>query len=283
MEKWKRRTRWRVWMGAVAVAVMGGVALLGMGGTASAVPNTATCDGLGLLGDKLYGSNRGTSVSSPAGRGTVSEDKRSWEMTINKGWTATGIVIRRGQNIEVYQGEYVGPTSVSSEHGGTMLNTTSLPQVTSWYVCGERTPASARGAAAPRPSPTRNVWMIGTPPSWPKDAPFGPATMWPSAGQPAPAPPNAQAPNGQAPKPKGQGQQAPQAPGKAPNVWVEPAPPIDARAAANHAPMADEPATHDDDATLPITGVPAGLLAAVGMVLVAAGAGLLYSARRRTM
>lgn len=276
-DRGQRGARWRVRMGAVALATVGGAVLIGMSGTANAAPDTTTCDGVGLSGDKLVGSDRGAAASSPAGSGTTSEDKRAWEVTVHKGWTGTGVVIKRGQSIEIHKGEYVGPTSVRSDQGSTVLNTTILPPVTSWYLCGERTPAD--GTAAAQPKPSRKVWMVGTPPSWPKDAPFGPTTgQAPQAPQEPQAPQNPQAP---AAAPDGKAPQAPGAPAAAPDEWLHRAGgPVDARPAGDQ-PAAGERVAHDDGSQLPTTGIPAGLLAIAGVMFVAAGVGLLYSARRR--
>lgn len=295
-DRWGRRTRWRARVGAAVLAMAGGaVALVGMGGAASAAPNPATCEGAELAGGKLFGSDKGAAAAGPAGSGTTSADKRTWEITINKGWTATGVVVRRGPGFEIRGGEYVGPTSVRSDRGGTVINKAVLPPITSWYVCGARTDAAAPGGTEPRSSTDRNVSLVVPPADWQKNA-FG-ALPAPDPNAKGGEDPNAKAPV-QQPQPNVQEPQQPQQPQQ--NVQEPQAPQamsdelvrqardqFDA-SAAKKAPAskdkpaaAAKPASRDDGSKLPVTGVPAGLLAAVGIVLVAGGVGLLYSARRR--
>ena len=99
------RTRKLIGALAVATATIGGV-LMVAGGSAyadTATPtfhegNATTCSGgtfpAGLSGDILF--SGGGDVSVPAGSADVADDNKSLAVTINAGFTASGIVVKAG-------------------------------------------------------------------------------------------------------------------------------------------------------------------------------------------
>ncbi|MFS8479566.1 MAG: hypothetical protein FWJ93_11530, partial [Micromonosporaceae bacterium] len=99
--------------------------------------NVTTCVKAGLSGDKLFGADKAKGASNKAGSGTVSRDKKTLDVTINDGYTASGIVVKGGNGYHVYQGPFEGPTTIEGmvspkNKGG------KIPEISHWFVCGDK-------------------------------------------------------------------------------------------------------------------------------------------------
>ncbi|MER7471732.1 hypothetical protein [Micromonospora sp. NPDC000018] len=153
----RRRTGNRPRAGATALAAAGalGFTLLASGvasaAAASAIPappprlvggNITTCEEAGLDGEIILQSTTGQSASNAAGTGTVSADGLTLDVTINAGFTATGIAVKGGPNANVYTGPFVGPILVEDMEAPTNPGE-QQPQISHWFVCGfERQPTT---------------------------------------------------------------------------------------------------------------------------------------------
>ena len=77
-------------------------------------------------------------IISPPGTGatgTVSPNGKELTVTITDGFTASGIVVKGGDNFNVYVGPFVGPTTI-----GPMISPPvgqgNTPAISHWFVCG---------------------------------------------------------------------------------------------------------------------------------------------------
>jgi LPXTG-motif cell wall-anchored protein len=169
-----RRTHHGLRAGAVAFAAAGAVGfMLLTPGVANADPapaprlvlgNVATCEQADLEGEIILGGEEG-SATSPAGTGTVTD--KTLDVTINAGFTATGIVVKGGPNANVYDGPFVGPTEVE----GMVAPTTASGEpagISHWFVCGFETPSTPSPTPtteSPTPTPTTPPPSESVPPS----------------------------------------------------------------------------------------------------------------------
>jgi len=97
--------------------------------------NAVTCAQAGLSGSILFGAGGATDASSAAGSGDVSADGKSLDVTINAGWTASGVVVKGGPAYNVYTGPFIGPVTVT----GFVPPTNPGGQagvISHWFVCG---------------------------------------------------------------------------------------------------------------------------------------------------
>lgn len=129
-------------MGAIAATSVLGVLMTA--GVAKAVPapaprlvqgNVATCDGAGLTGQIIL-QGEDTGASSEAGTGTITG--QFLDVTINAGWTASGVAVKGGPNTNVYDGPFVGPVTIEdmrapNNEGGNQAD------ISHWLVCGSKT------------------------------------------------------------------------------------------------------------------------------------------------
>ncbi len=136
----------RAALAATAVLASGGAMSLALGvGVAAAAPappprlvsgNVANCAQAGLAGSVIL---EGVGdASNAAGSGDVSDDGLFLDVTINAGFTATGVAVKGGPNTNVYDGPFVGPTSIEgmrapNNEGGQQ------PTISHWLVCGQPT------------------------------------------------------------------------------------------------------------------------------------------------
>jgi hypothetical protein len=178
-----RRTFYGLRAGAAVFAAAGvvGFTLL-TSGVASAVPaptprvvagNVTTCAGAGLAGEIILEGGSG-SASSEAGSGTVTG--LELDVTINAGFTATGIAVKGGPDTNVYDGPFVGPTTVEDmvaplNKGGEQSG------ISHWFVCGFETAPTTPPATPPTTPPATPPT---TPPTeTPTAAPTAPTTSPP--------------------------------------------------------------------------------------------------------
>jgi LPXTG-motif cell wall-anchored protein len=130
-------------VGAVAAAVvaLGGVLLAATAVQADPAPtptvindNVSTCSGgqhpAGLDGEILFSDEAG----GPAGSGTVTGGD-TLDVTINVGWTATGIVVKGGSAAHVYTGPFVGLVTID-DMVSPPVGKDNTPQISHWFVCG---------------------------------------------------------------------------------------------------------------------------------------------------
>lgn len=175
--------------GTIALAAVGVTGFVLASGIASADPappprlikgNVTTCAKAGLSGTILFGGGPGFSPNPAAGSGTVSPDGRFVDVTINSGYTATGIVVKGGPDTYVYDGPFVGPVTIEdlrspNNKGG------NIPQISHWFVCGMKTkPTTAPPTSAP---PTT------APPTTAPPTTAPPTTAPPTTAPPTTAPP----------------------------------------------------------------------------------------------
>jgi hypothetical protein len=81
------------------------------------------------------------------------------DVTINAGFTASGIVVKGGPNANVYDGPFVGPTEV--EGMTAPKNASGEPAgISHWFVCGGQPPTTPT-----TPPPTTNGTTPGRPPT----------------------------------------------------------------------------------------------------------------------
>lgn len=166
-----RRTYLGLRAGAVAFAAAGAVGFtLLTTGVANAAPapeprlvegNVATCVQAGLEGEIILQGETG-SATSEAGTGTVTG--KTLDVTINAGFTATGIVVKGGPNANVYGGPFVGPTEVEGMVAPT--NASGEPAgISHWFVCGSETPSSPPPSSPETPPTTPETPPSSSPPA----------------------------------------------------------------------------------------------------------------------
>lgn len=159
-----RRPIYRPRAGAAALAAAGtlGFTLLTSGvasaGMASAIPappprlvggNITTCDEAGLEGEIILQSTNGDSASNAAATGTVSADGLTLDVTINAGFTASGIAVKGGPDANVYTGPFVGPLLVEDMRAPTNPGG-QQPEISQWFVCGFERPPTTPPTTPPR-------------------------------------------------------------------------------------------------------------------------------------
>jgi LPXTG-motif cell wall-anchored protein len=152
-------TRMRV--GAVALAAIGAIGVIVAATTAYADPapaprfvagNVATCAAAGLTGDILFGTDKS---NADAGSGTLSGDGITLSVTVNAGFTASGIVAKGGDNANVYDGPFVGLITITGLVSPPVGQNTLTPQVSHWFVCGGgATPPTTTPPATTPPATT---------------------------------------------------------------------------------------------------------------------------------
>ncbi|HEY3006519.1 MAG TPA: hypothetical protein VGJ63_00440 [Micromonosporaceae bacterium] len=190
-------TRITVPLGAMAIAfAMAGTAgLVLASGIASAAPaptphvvegNVTTCAEAGLTGTILFSDE----MSGPAGSGTVRPDNKTLDITVNAGFTVSGVAVKGGPDTNVYDGPFTGPTTV--EGMVSPLNPGGqLPTISHWLVCGgpsptppPTTPPSQTPTATPTATPTSQT-PTATPSKTPTRSPTAaPPTTPPGGGLP---------------------------------------------------------------------------------------------------
>lgn len=146
--------------GAIVVAMIGAVAVALAASTASADPapeprfvegNVTTCEEAGLTGEVLFGSSPDYPSNPAAGSGTVSGDGTTLDVTINEGFTASGIVVKGGPDTNVYDGPFVGPTTVEGMQSPP-VGQGNIPEISHWFVCGTETTPSPSPTVSPSPT-----------------------------------------------------------------------------------------------------------------------------------
>ncbi|MFG3706059.1 hypothetical protein ACGF7U_15180 [Micromonospora sp. NPDC047670] len=133
------------------------------GRMASAIPapeprevagNPMTCEGAELAGEIILGGpNTSGSASSDAGTGTVT-GTQTLDVTINEGFTATGIVVKGGPNANVYVGPFVGPIEVEGMTSPINPVTGTPFDISYWFVCGFEAQPTATPTATSTATPT---------------------------------------------------------------------------------------------------------------------------------
>lgn len=162
---WKAGRRKGLASKVVGAVALGAVAAIGMVLAATAARadpaptprfvagNVANCQQAGLSGSVLFGS-AGFPSNPAAGSGTVSSDGLTLDVTIKAGFTASGIVVKGGPNSNVYDGPFVGPTTITGMQ--SPLFDKNIPAISHWFVCGEKT-------APPSGTPTNGTTKPTTP------------------------------------------------------------------------------------------------------------------------
>jgi hypothetical protein len=164
----------------IGLAVLGVTGFVVASGVASAAPapaprlvkgNVTTCAKAGLGGTVLFGS-AGYPQNPAAGSGTVSADGRFLDVTINSGYTATGIVVKGGPDTYVYDGPFVGPVTIDmrapDNKGG------KIPKISHWFVCGMETPPTT---APPTTAPPTTAPPTTAPPTTAPPTTAAPTTV----------------------------------------------------------------------------------------------------------
>jgi len=136
-------------MAAAAAAVLGAGLVWGAtAGAAAAVVaqipapaptvipgNPTTCAAAGIGGEILLSGVDSDGDSGDAGTGTVSDDNKTLTVTINPGFTATGIVVKGGPDANLFTGPFVGPITIEGMQ--SPLNPGgNIPDISHWFVCG---------------------------------------------------------------------------------------------------------------------------------------------------
>jgi LPXTG-motif cell wall-anchored protein len=101
-------------------------------------PNTCEEAGIGgeiLLSGEAQGNNNAPDASGPAGTATVSGDGTTLDVTINAGFTATGIVVKGGNAANLYSGPFVGPITIE-DMISPPVGQGNTPQISHYFVCG---------------------------------------------------------------------------------------------------------------------------------------------------
>lgn len=149
--------RWK--MGAIACAATSVVGVVLAGGVAKAVPapeprfvegNVTTCAEAGLSGEIIIQGEG--DAASDAGSGDVSADGLFLDVTINAGWTASGVAVKGGPDTFVYDGPFVGPITVEDMRAPDNMGG-QQPQISHWLVCGTRT-VPTNGPTTPTVTPS---------------------------------------------------------------------------------------------------------------------------------
>ncbi|MGK5675900.1 hypothetical protein ACSNOB_24020 [Micromonospora sp. URMC 106] len=168
----------------LASAQLGTHQIPNKGRMASAIPapeprvaegNVATCESADLEGEIILGGpDTSGSASSEAGTGTVT-GMQTLDVTINEGFTATGIVVKGGPDANVYDGPFVGPIEVEDMTSPINPATGEPFDISHWFVCGFQ--------AQPTPTPTVSptVTPTATPTVSPTVSPTVTPTVTPTA------------------------------------------------------------------------------------------------------
>jgi LPXTG-motif cell wall-anchored protein len=98
--------------------------------------NASTCAQAGLSGTILFGAGGAVDATSAAGTGDVSADGKSIDVTINAGWTASGIVVKGGPRYNKYVGPFAGLITLDDLEP-PLNNGGQHPVISHWFVCGE--------------------------------------------------------------------------------------------------------------------------------------------------
>ncbi|HZM75827.1 MAG TPA: LPXTG cell wall anchor domain-containing protein [Candidatus Limnocylindrales bacterium] len=118
--------------------------------------NVANCTQAGLSGTVLFGSSPDYPSNPTAGSGTVSQNGLTLNVTINAGFTASGIVVKGGPNANVYDGPFVGPITITGMQ--SPIFGSNIPAISHWFVCGAKTQTET-------PSPSPSETPSPTPPT----------------------------------------------------------------------------------------------------------------------
>lgn len=249
------RSTWLLRTGAAAFAATAAAGFTALAtGVASAAPaptprlvtgNVTTCAQAGLTGTILLSGGAGSASNSKAS-GTVTG--LSLDVTVNAGFTASGIAVKGGNDAYVYDGPFVGVATVDDMvaplNGGG-----NTPNISHWYVCGGPS-ASPSPSPSGRPSESPSASPSGSPSGSPSESPSGS----PSA---SPSEPPSGSPTG--------------SPSESPSHTPSESPSGSASTTAPPGPGGQ----------LPTTGVRTGVLLGSGAALVAAGVLLLVLIRRQ--
>jgi LPXTG-motif cell wall-anchored protein len=106
-----------------------------------------------LEGVTILGSQSGGDAESQAGEGTVEDSTLT--VTLNPGFTATGIVVKGGiiepgqPGFNLYTGPFVGPIVIEG------LTTPSEQGISHWFVCGMQTTTTTTTAPPTTTTTTR--------------------------------------------------------------------------------------------------------------------------------
>lgn len=237
--------------GAIGFGMIGTAGLVLATGIANADPapeprlvegNVKTCEEAGLTGSILFGGGPDFPSNPDAGSGTVTDT--TLDVTINAGFTASGVAVKGGTDTNVYDGPFAGPVTINGlvaplNRGG------KTPEISHWFVCGEGTPpATPSPSESPSPSPSKSPSQSPTmsPSPSPTKSPSPSPTMSPS-----------------------------------PSPTESPAPPESPKPTASPGVPTSPPPTPD----LPLTGNRTSLLVGSAVALLASGALLIAFARQR--
>jgi LPXTG-motif cell wall-anchored protein len=117
--------------------------------------NPTTCEDAGIDGEILLSGVDSDGDSGDAGTGTVSADDKTLTVTINAGFTATGIVVKGGPDANLFSGPFVGPITIEGMQ--SPLNPGgNIPDISHWFVCG------MTSATTTPPTTTTTVTVTGT-------------------------------------------------------------------------------------------------------------------------
>lgn len=145
--------------GAIAIAVgAAGVLLIGTPALADPAPtprlvneNVTTCADAGLTGSILFGGEG--NASGEAGSGTVIDDT-DLTVTINAGFTASGIAVKGGPAAFVYDGPFTGPVTITELEAPLVGKPENVPAISHWFVCGGTSTTPTPSGSTPPPTTT---------------------------------------------------------------------------------------------------------------------------------
>jgi LPXTG-motif cell wall-anchored protein len=163
-----------LWGATAQATAAGAVAVPTVTPTATEKPGNATV----CTGDKDAANLSGTVILSSAddpdglngsktgvGEGTVDADQKVLTVHLDAGVTASGVVVKGGDNFNVYVGPFVGEITIAGMTAPLVGQDKNVPVISHWFVCGgpseseSPSPSSSPSASS---SPTAEPSSPGT-------------------------------------------------------------------------------------------------------------------------
>ena len=251
--------------GTIGLAMLGITGFVLASGIASADPapaprliedNVKTCAAAGLSGSVLFGSAPDYPQNPAAGSGTVSGDGQFVDVTINEGFTASGIVVKGGPNTYVYDGPFVGEVTIEDLRSPNN-EAGNIPEISHWFVCGMETPPTT---APPTTAPPTTAPPTTAPPTTAPPTTAPPTTAPPTTAPPTTAPPTTAPPTSEPPT--------------VPPTDLPTTPPAETTPPVTPPPPPPPP-------TLPTTGTRTGLMIGSAVAMIGSGVLLILLMRQR--